>query len=516
MNFQKHILKSLAAFFIIWTLIIGDFLSTAQDLPPNEDLSLGASVFVFRNSGKTAQKKFVSGNKTKRTKIQRLVAVKNIRKQYNNLAVVTARRKRVKIFKPETVQIEVAKKSAKKSAKEASIELTGAAQFYYDNNEMDKSIDLFREAIDLDEKNSDAILGLSDALASKASDLLEKDKPQEARGLFDEAIKLNVKNSVAYSGLGEIYDSLNDDKKAISYYEKALALDANLTEVYAPLGILYTQKNEIAKAEDFLNKAIALNRNDASIQYFLGVVRLKQNRYEDARLTLIESTKLDATMPEAHYSLGEALVKLDREAEAVNEFKEAIRLKPTYVDAWFGLGAAEYERENYVESIAAYTETNRLKNDIGVAHANLADAYRQLKEYEKANGEYSIAAVFIKDDAELYSNWGFCLGKVQKWNNAIQRLNEGLALSADHIDYTNLGWAYYNASQIDLKSKLPETKADGKAKLLQAKAALQKAVGMKNDFAPAYINLGITQNDLGEYQAAVESLKRAIELRKKS
>jgi len=513
MNYQKHILKSLAALFIIWTLIIGGFLSTAQDLPPNEDLSLGSSVFVFRSSGRTAQKKFVSSNRAKRSKTQRLVAVKNIRQQYNNLAVVTARRKRVKTFKPEPVQIEVAKKTAKKSAKEASLALTGGAQFYYDNNEMDKSIDLYREAIDLDEKNSDAILGLSDALASKASDLLENDKSQEARGLFDEAIKLNDKNSVAYSGLGEIYDSLNDDNKAIFNYEKALALNADLTEVYAPLGILYVQKNEIAKAEDFLNKAIAANRNDASTQYFLGVVRFKQNRYEDARLALTESIKLDTTTAEAHYSLGEALAKLDREAEAVKEYKEAIRLKPTYVDAWFGLGAAEYERENYVESIAAYTETNRLKNDIGAAHANLADAYRQLKEYGKANGEYSIAAVFIKDDAELYSNWGFCLGKVLKWNNAIQRLNEGLALSADHIDYTNLGWAYYNASQIDFKSKLP---ADGKTKLLQAKAALQKAVSIKNDFAPAYINLGITQNDLGEYQAAVESLKRAIELRKKS
>ena len=92
MNFQKHILKSLATFFIIWTFIIGGFLSTAQDLPPNEDLSLGASVFVFRSSGRTAQKKFVSGNRTKRTKIQRLVAVKNIRQQYNNPAPISFER----------------------------------------------------------------------------------------------------------------------------------------------------------------------------------------------------------------------------------------------------------------------------------------------------------------------------------------------------------------------------------------------------------------------------------------
>ena len=134
-----------------------------------------------------------------------------------------------------------------------------------------------------------------------------------------------------------------------------------------------------------------------------------------------------------------------------------------------------------------------------------------MKRCGEANGSYNLAAVFIKDDAELYSNWGFCLGKVQKWDNAITRLNQALALSSDYIDYTNLGWAYYNAAQIDLKSKL---NADAKSKLLLAKTALQKALATNQTFAPANLNLGITLNDLGEYQAAVEVLKRANETRK--
>lgn len=507
MIFQKQFSKGLLAFFIIWTFLISGLLLTAQDLPPNEDLSLGASVFVFRSSGRTAQKKFASSNKPSRTKTQRVAVVKNIRKQYDTLAVVATRRKRVKPVTPETIPTEL----ARKTPKEASLALTGAGQYYYDRDEIDKSIDSYRQAVELDAKNADAKLGLSDALASKGGDLLAADKNREAQARFDEAIRLNNKNSVAYSGLGEVYDTLNDNDKAIFNYEKALALNADLTEVYAPLGVLYAQKNDLANADSFLNKALAVNRGDATTQYFLGVVRLKQNRYEDARAALSESTKLDATMPEARYSLGEALAKLDREADAAAEFKEATRLKPDYVEAWFGLGAAEYEQGKYEDAITAYKETTRLKNDSGEAHANLADAFRQLKRYGEANGEYTLAAIFIKDDAELYSNWGFCLGKVQKWDNAVLRLNNAIALSADHIDYTNLGWAYYNAAQIDLKSKRP---AEAREKLVQAKTALQKAVSIKSDFAPALINLGITLNDLGEYQAAVDSLKRANEQRK--
>jgi superkiller protein 3 len=501
-------MQRLFSFSITAALLIVSFFITAQDLPPNEDLSLGASVFVFR-SNKTSQKKFVSSaNRTRRTKNQRVVAAKKIRKQYENLASVTTRRKRVKTITPQT---EVATTIKTKSPKEASQDFTGFGLYFYQQNELDKSIDAYREAIDLDEKNIDAKLGLSDALAMKAGSLLDSDKTIEARGLFDEAIQLNDKNSVAYSGLGEIYDASDENGKAILNYEKALALDSGLTELYAPLGVLYYQKDDITRADNYLSKALTTDSSDAMTQYLLGMIRYKQNRYEDARVALEQATKLDTTMAEAHLTLGETLDKLDRDAEALAAFNEAKRLKPNYVDAWFNLGVAYYEQGKYEEAIAAYKETVRLKNDLGEAHANLADSYRQLKRYGEANGSYSIAANFIKDDAELYSNWGFCLGMVNKWDNAITSLNKALALSADHIDYTNLGWAYYNAAQVDLRSN---RKPESQAKLLQAKTALSKAVGMNQNFAPANLNLGITLNDLGEYQAAVDALKRANDSRK--
>lgn len=507
MIYPNRLVKSLLAVFLIWTVFSGILLTTAQDLPPNEDLSLGASVFVFRSSGRTAQKKFLASSRAKRTKTPRVAVTKKIRRQYENLAAVTTRRKRIKAVAPIVAPIDI----KRQTPQEASLALTGAALIYSERGEFGKSVETYREAIRLDPKNADAKLGLSDVLASRGGDLLDGEKPQEAGYFFEEAIKLNDKNSVAYSGLGEIHDALDDNDKAITNYEKALALDAALTELHAPLGVLYYQTNDFAKAEQMLSKALATNQGDVSTQYFLGLIRLRQNRFEDARAALTEAKSLDAAMPEIRFALGETFDKLDRDADAVAEYREAVRLKPAYVDAWFNLGSIYYKQKKYDDSIAAYKETIKLKNDSGEAHANLADAYRQTGNYGDANGSYTLAALFIKDDAELYSNWGFCLGKVNKWDNAVVRLNQAIALSADHIDYTNLGWALYNSARADVQMKRP---SDARTKLEQAKTALKKAVELNQNFAPAQLNLGITLNDLGEHQPAVAALKRANELRK--
>jgi superkiller protein 3 len=175
------------------------------------------------------------------------------------------------------------------------------------------------------------------------------------------------------------------------------------------------------------------------------------------------------------------------------------------------LGAASYNQGDYATAERAYKKVIELDANHPDAHANLASVYRQLKKYTEANAEYKTAAVYIKDDADLFSEWGFCLGKVDEWDKAIARLQTAKDLSPDAIDYTNLGWGYYNAAQQDLKT---EKKAESQAKLAQGKAILQKAVELNPQFDAAQMNLGITFSGLGEYQNAVETLKKANNLRK--
>ena len=518
---KKQSLKAFFAGLIIWTFFINGLLVKAQDIPPTDELSLGSSVFLSR---RTAPKKFISRGPAKvikRAKVQIVATVKKITKQYNTLAKVTKRREKVKIVAPENLPTDL----SRIPPQEAAVLLTGLGQYRYNRDEIDESIAAYRNAIRLDAKNLNAKLGLSDALTSKAAELLEADKLLEAEELFNEAIALNNQNSAAYAGLGEYFDAIGDDSEAkanaIKNYEKALLIDKDLTEIYAPLGIFYFKINDIAKADSYLTKAVETDQSNAESQQYLGIIRFQQFRYKESEtafrqaIKLYESSpdvaKLSDNLADAHFYLGEIAAKQSRPDDAFPEYQNAIKLNPKYAEAWFGIGVINYSRGNYAEAVNAYKEVTRLKNDNWEGYANLGDAYRKLGKYGEAEGVYRIATQFIKDDAELYSSYGFVLGAQNKWSGAITALNSAIAQSPNVLDYTNLGWAYYNSAQVDLKAN---RKDDAVTKLKLGRDALQKAVALKPEFAPPYLNLGITLTDLGEYQESVKILKRATELRK--
>lgn len=521
MDYKKQSLKAFSVLLIIWSFLINSLPTKAQDIPPTDELSLGSSVFLSR---KTAPKKFVSRGPSrvvKREKTQVVASVKKITKQYNTLAKVTTRRAKVKIVAPEDVPMDL----ARIPPQEASIILTGLGQYRYNRDEFDLSIDAYRNSIRLDAKNMNAKFGLSDALTSKAAQLFEDDKTQEAKGLFEEALTLNNDNSAAFAGLGEFYDATGNDKtsraNAINNYEKALQIDKDLTEVFAPIGILYYKQGEIAKADNYLTKALASNPNDAETQYFLGLIRYSQTRYKDSdtsfrqAINLFEKSpnadKLSENIAEVHFNLGENYARLNLPKDALVEYQKAAKLNPKYVEAQFEIGVTNYNLGQYADAAIAYEEVKRLKNDNWENYANLGDAYRKLGKYGEAEGVYRIATQFIKDDAELYSSYGFVLGAQNKWSSAITELTKAISLSPNVLDYTNLGWAYYNSAQGDLKAN---RKPEAVAKLKLGRDSLQKAIASNPDFAPPYLNLGITLTDLGEYQESVNILKRAVGMRK--
>lgn len=521
MDYKQQSLKAFFACIIIWTFLINGLPTKAQDIPPSDELSLGSSIFVSR---KTTPKRFVSRGTpkvVKREKTQRVATVKKIAKQYNTLAKVTTRRSRIKTVAPENVPQDM----SRISPTEASAILTGLGLYRFNRDEIDLSIEAYRNAIKLDAKNQNAKLGLSDSLTNKAADFLAADKLLEAEELFKEAIDLNSQNSAAYAGLGEYFNAIGDDTEskanAIKNYEKALLIDKDLTEIYAPFGIFYYRAGDLAKADNYLTKAVEINPADAETQYYLGLIRNQQNRSQDAEMAFTQAIKLYEKSPdagkfsqqiaEAHFYRGIIYGKLDRTDDAFTEYKEATKLNPKYVEALFEMGTINYNRANYAEAVNNYKEVTRLKNDNWEGYANLGDSYRKLGKYGEAEGVYRIAAQFIKNDAELYSSYGFVLGAQSKWDGAITTLNFAVSQIPNVLDYTNLGWAYYNSAQPDLKAN---RQAEAVAKLKLGRDALQKAVALKPDFAPPYLNLGITLTDLGEYQASVEALKRGIELRK--
>jgi tetratricopeptide (TPR) repeat protein len=520
MGFKRQKRGSLPAFLVLAAFLLNSFPVRAQDIvSTSEDVTSGSSVFVFRQSRKAPQAR--STAKSKSVNRNTALRTESHKKIQTQVAVVQKTKPRPKATPaPNPPTTPTTTKTVNRI--EASKVFAGAGETYLNQDNVDKAIDFFKKSAELDPKNNTAKLGLSEAYTRKGDQTLNSDQPETSFFYYEEAVKANPNNSGAQAGLGEAYDSIGNNEKALAAYEKAIALDPTLTELYTPLGILYYQKGEIAKAEDYLVKARAQSPDDPETQYFYGLILVKQNKDSEA-ITAFQTSLAKNPTAEAHLSLGEAFDRSDRDKDAIKEYEAALAINPKYAEAYYDLGVANYNREKYLDAAASYQEAIKIKNDYADAHANLAETYRQLgsderdaarkKDYfGKALGSYSIALTLIKDDPDLYSSYGYVLGRLGRWQNAIDALNKAVTPHSDATDYSNLGWAYYNASVEDARNNMPAGVAQ--QKLQSAKTALEKAVSLNDKFEAAYLNLGITKNDLGEFDGAVIALQTALKLHK--
>ena len=404
---------------------------------------------------------------------------------------------------------------------EASNTFAGVAETFMEQNRYDSAISWFKKSVDLNKDNLNAKIGLSEALTKKGDEVFDKDGAEAAIPIYNNAIVYNANNSGAYAALGNAYDETNDAELSFQNYDKALKINPNLTELYALLGGTYYQKGDYAKADELLTKAISFRAEDDQTQYLLGLIRYKQLRYPEASIALQNSLKIKETA-EGHYYLGEVYDRMDKDKEALAEYDRAVALNPKYTEAWFDLGAANYNRGRLEDSANAYKQASLLKNNDAEIRENLGDVYRQMKRYDDAINEYRLATTLIEANkpkdrdvqsiADLYSKYGFVLARAEKWANTTTALNKAVSINPDNVDYTNLGWAFYNAAQVDVKNK---NDAAAKEKFIKAKDALEKAATLNSQNPGTYMNLGLTLTDMGDFQAATDAFKKCIQLKEK-
>jgi superkiller protein 3 len=540
---KQNWLAFVIVILMIWTILPGNFLSHSQDMMISGDIAGSSSIFAFPKSRKSA-KKYSTSNKSssnvRRSKVQTVAIRTKIRKQYDNLAKVTTRRDKIEVIRPEDL-------IPRQDPVKASLALTGAAQYYFNENQIDKAIEYYREASKLNAKNEFARLGLSDALTRKGDDVFNAEDSQAkiAETFYNEAITLNSDNSAAYAGIAEVYDDLGDSKNAIKNYEKALKIDPDLSDIIAPLGILYYQTGDIVNADIFLRKALVTESDDSQTYYFLGLVKFIQSSNKEAEAAFRKSIALEPKFAEAHYSLGSTLSRMNLEKEGIAELATATTLNPKYLEAWFDLGAAYFNTGEYQKSVDAYLQALKVKNDYVEAYINLADSYRMLADNSKtvrgkydllgqALNRYQMGLTFLQNNpkfadtytkeelADVYSRYGYAAGDrnilasvqgiVHNWDTAISLLAKAAEINDKSIDYANLGWAYYNSARNDLK---PNPDA-ARTKLLSAKANLEKAKSMDPNqevLSAIRVNLGITSIDLGDFKTAIENLKAVADSR---
>lgn len=181
----------------------------------------------------------------------------------------------------------------------------------------------------------------------------------------------------------------------------------------------------------------------------------------------------------------------------------------------------------------------RERKDIGIAYFQLADLYMETNKKEEAieilklglsnvPGDYDIYRSYIKIllrarkfdevienfyeesyraisvDPEMWNDVGFAYASKGEWDKAIEAYGKALSLDAKYVEaYFNLGEAFLSSASKNRDQDLLE----------KSLKSFQEAIRVDPNYPAPYFGLGRAYRVFSNFDGAISSLKKAVELR---
>lgn len=197
------------------------------------------------------------------------------------------------------------------------------------------------------------------------------------------------------------------------------------------------------------------------------------------------------------FDKGTSLQKEVKYQDAVTAYKKAVELLPAFSEAWHQLGWCYNELGRFNDAIDAFKkeELNNPK-DPASTHFEIGFAYQGLEKYDEAIGRFTAAISLDKVYASAYKERSNCYFIKQESQKALDDINEYTSLIENVQDpdfYYQKGWC-----ENDLK------------KYGEAINSLKKALELKSDFTEAKADLGFAYFKLKRYDDALEIFQQMM------
>ena len=191
---------------------------------------------------------------------------------------------------------------------------------------------------------------------------LTPDGLQKSIDFYSQAIEIDPNYALAYAGLADSYNLLGSygfwpmkesHPKARAAAEKALALDANLAEAHASLATVIADYYwEWSVAEDHFRRAIDLNPNYPIARYWYSQHLSRMGQLDEAVEESRRAQALDPLSSNADAHVGLALYRSRRFDEAAAELRKALEFNPQALDAHLFLGFVYIQQGKKDEAIS--------------------------------------------------------------------------------------------------------------------------------------------------------------------
>jgi tetratricopeptide (TPR) repeat protein len=247
-----------------------------------------------------------------------------------------------------------------------------ASSFYTITGQADKSIAIWRAAIDSNPEDFELRSFLADIL-------VDSGELEEAETLMKASARL-FDTARAYQKLSVIYRKNNKPTEAREALETALSRTKNEPDILRfTVGDLLIEEGDLDSAEQVANSL-----KEPSYRHLLkGAILLARDKPTDALRKLDEALRLWPNNARARYLAGVAAQRSGMHDRATTEFRESIRASETETDAALQLARIYFTRGNYgnARQFASRQIQNRPldKPDAHIIDARAAEALGDLE-----------------------------------------------------------------------------------------------------------------------------------------
>lgn len=222
------------------------------------------------------------------------------------------------------------------------------------------------------------------------------DSLQRSIELFDEAIAKDPEYALAYAGLADAYGLLSSTPydtvppregkpRAIAAAMRALALDDTIAEAHTALARdKWYYEWDWAAAEREFQRAIELNPGYATARQWYAEYLWVTARPEEALTQIQQALELDPFSLIMHLALGRHFYLTRQYDQAISQFQETIEMNPNFFLGHFDLGFVYVQVGRYEDAISEFQQAIRLYPGSPVCVGGLGYAYARAGQDREA------------------------------------------------------------------------------------------------------------------------------------
>jgi len=191
---------------------------------------------------------------------------------------------------------------------------------------------------------------------------------------------------------------------------------------------------------------------------------------------------------------GFSFFKCKEFSQALPDFEMAIKLNNDLYYINYFLGSCKYDLCDYVGAAEAFYKFTQIEKEISNGHYMLGLSLQKLNKYEDAIIHFSETIRLDPEDADAYSNRGYCLSQLGE--DSYNDYRKALSLEKDAINYYNCGFEEVINKDFTL-----------------AISNLSQAINMDTNYFNAYVARADAYIQLRNYDLALKDCNKALELK---